>query len=200
MHMLLYQHSCQESDQKVKFQQKQALLPQKIHSTCVLHLSQATSNTFSLQILDFPKRKLIVLSRRESMSTACTHPRQKLGEELECALSYSTTAPAAPEMGTWNLVKRPVVSNFSMLPQWNEVGGDHCLSHVHLAYSYAVLVPHFMTYIGDLSLFSRGPVKHQILTPATEKACAPVVGQKSAGTQLVSYSQPLSHQDNTCKG
>lgn len=200
MHVLLYQHSCQESDQKVKFQQKQTLLPQTIHSTCVLHLSQATSNTFSLQILDFPKSKLIVLSRRESTSKACTHPREKLEEELECASSYLTTAPAAPEMATWNFVKRPVVSNFSVLPQCNEVGGNHCLSRVHLAYSYAVLVPRFMTYIGDLSLFSRGPVKHQILTPARERAPAPVVGQKSAGTQLLSYWQPLSHKDNTCKG
>lgn len=34
------------------------------------------------------------------MSTAYTRPREKLGEELGSALSYLTTAPAAPEMGT----------------------------------------------------------------------------------------------------
>lgn len=39
----------------------------------------------------------------ERVSTACTHPHEKLGEELRCALSYLTTAPAASEMGTWNL-------------------------------------------------------------------------------------------------
>jgi len=36
------------------------------------------------------------------VSTACTHPCEKLGAESECALSYFTTASAAPEMGTWN--------------------------------------------------------------------------------------------------
>lgn len=34
------------------------------------------------------------------MSTACTHPHEKLGEEMGYALSYLTTAPAASEIGT----------------------------------------------------------------------------------------------------
>lgn len=82
---------------------------------------------------------------------------------------------------------RPEVSNVSVLPEHNEVGGDHHFSHVHLACSYTVLVPRFMTYIGGLSLFSCGPVKHQILTPARERASAPLMGREPAGTQLLGY-------------
>lgn len=134
------------------------------------------------------------------MSTAYTHPREKLGKKLGCALSYLTTAPAAPEVGTWNLGNEARGVKFVSAARAQGTERWSSFFSVRLAHSYTVLVPCFVTYINSLSLFSCGPVKHPILTPAREKASAPLVGQEPAGTQLLSYGQSLTRKDNICKG
>lgn len=127
---------------------------QRIHSTFVSHLSQATSNTFALQTLDFLLHSKL-REGEEHVSTACTHPHEKLGEEMGCALSYLTTAPTASEKGTWNLGNEDRGVKFvgTARAQWS--GRRSFFFRVHLAHSYTVSVPHFLIYINNLSLFLR---------------------------------------------
>lgn len=83
------------------------------------------------------------------MSTACTHPHEKLGEELRCALSYLTTAPAASEMGTWNLGNEDRGVKFVSTARAQSSGRPSFFSRAHLAHSYIISLPHFMTYINN---------------------------------------------------
>lgn len=108
-------------------------------------------------------------------------------------MSYLTTAPAVPEMGTWNLGNEARGVKFVSAARAQGTERWSSFFSVRLAHSYTVLVPRFMTYINNLSLYSCGPVKHPILTPARERASAPLVGQEPAGTQLLSYGDNLSH-------
>lgn len=98
MHLFLYQYTCHESGQKAKFQEQQMLLPQPRHRTCVLHLPLHLQHLLAADLGCSSEKADILLSRRHSASQ---HPCEKLG----CAFSYLTTAPAAPETGTWNLGK-----------------------------------------------------------------------------------------------
>ena len=100
----MHVYRCHESDQKAKFQQKQ-ILPSSQYTVPVFYISIKLPPTPShCKFWVFLKESWWCWAGgEESVSTANTHPREKLGQELGCALSYLTTAPAAPEIGTWNL-------------------------------------------------------------------------------------------------
>lgn len=157
---------------KSQISTSRSFLLQRIHSTFVSHLSQATSNTFALQTLDFLLHRKL-REGEEHVSTACTHPHEKLGEEMGCALSYLTTAPTASEKGTWNLGNEDRGVKFvgTARAQWS--GRRSFFFPAHLAHSYTVSVPHFLIYINNLSLFLRS-CRRSIrywLTQAKEPQC-----------------------------
>lgn len=171
MPVFLYQYRCHKSEQKAKFQLAEPSPHSQYTVTCVLHLSQATSNTFTLQTSDFPDSWWRSAGGEVQVSAACTrHPREKLGEELRCALS--STAPAASEMGTWNLGNedRGVKFVLTARAQWSR----------RWAFFFPVLIwpmvtlyqSHISRLTSSIWAFSCGPVKkHQVLTQARAPQC-----------------------------
>lgn len=165
-----------------------------MHSTtCALHLSQATSNTFALQTLDFPNGKLMVLSRRREQEHSKHTSTRKTGRRLEACFVLLNHCSRSSWNGNLKLGKwgqRCQICQHC----WSTVKWEAII--VSLVLTWPIVTP-YQSHISRLTstvwAFSCGSTKkHQLLTQARKTAPVSPVGQEPAQTPLLNYWQSLT--------